>query len=129
MLPLPNLVRGVADATLATLEGAMYKTDVLLLQFENGRSLLSEWISLLCCIMAHLRPERIFAALVSLFLAASAQDSWDHALFESSPPVYPSREFKEERRYMYDSANMAQLLLAEQDGRPHSQEQTCLFQT
>jgi hypothetical protein len=50
--------------------------------------------SLLPRIMAPLKKSRIFAALVATFHAISAQStSWDHSLFTSSPPVYPSREF------------------------------------
>ncbi|KFY40142.1 hypothetical protein V495_05598 [Pseudogymnoascus sp. VKM F-4514 (FW-929)] len=40
--------------------------------------------------MAYLRLGKFLTALLSLFFVASAQSSWDHALFTSSPPVYPS---------------------------------------
>lgn len=93
MFSLPQLPRVVADATLAAWgEEVRYKTVAMLLFPEKGRSLLSEWIDLLACIMNHLRLGRVFTAVVSLFLAVGAQSEWDHELFTSSPPVYPSRE-------------------------------------
>jgi beta-glucosidase len=43
--------------------------------------------------MAPLTKSGIFAVLLALSHSISAQNtSWDHSLFTSSPPVYPSRE-------------------------------------
>lgn len=93
MFPLPQLPQVVADAALATWEQVKYKTTAMLFYSENGRSLIFEWIDdLFSYNMAYLRLGKLLTALVSLFLVASAQSSWDHALFTSSPPVYPSRE-------------------------------------
>lgn len=93
MFPLPQLPQVVADASLATWEQVKYKTAAVLLPSENGRSLLFEWIDdLFFYKMAYLRLGKLLTTLISLFLVASAQSSWDHELFTSSPPVYPSRE-------------------------------------
>lgn len=93
MFLLPKLPQVVADASLASWEQVRYKTAPMLLPSENGRSLFFEWIDdLFSYNMAYLRLGKLLTTLLSLFLVASAQSSWDHELFTSSPPVYPSRE-------------------------------------
>ena len=93
MLPLPQLPQIVADASSATWEQVRYKTAAVLFPSVNGRSLFFEWIGdLLSYNMVYLRLGKFLTALLSLFFVASAQSSWDHALFTSSPPVYPSRK-------------------------------------
>ncbi|KFY10611.1 hypothetical protein V491_07580 [Pseudogymnoascus sp. VKM F-3775] len=91
MLLLPKLPQVVADASLATWEQVRYKTAPMLLPSENGRCLFFEWIDDLSSYnMAYLRLGKLLTTLLSLFLVASAQSSWDHELFTTSPPVYPS---------------------------------------
>lgn len=93
MFPLPQLPQVVADASLAMWAQVKYKTAAVLFSSANGRSLFFEWIGdLLSYNMAHLRLGKLLTTLISFFLVASAQSSWDHDLFTSSPPVYPSRE-------------------------------------
>lgn len=93
MVSLPQYPQVVADASLATWEQVKYKTAAMLFLSENGISLFFGWIDdLFSYNMAYLRLGKLVTALVSLFLVASAQSSWDHELFTSSPPVYPSRE-------------------------------------
>lgn len=78
---------------MATWEQVKYKTAAIFFPFESGKSLFFEWIvDLLSYNMAYLRLGKLLTALISLFLVANAQSSWDHELFTSSPPVYPSRE-------------------------------------